>query len=116
MFHDTVGMSQGRWNTCERYPPGRNGGRLPKHSHLVSERFEGLNTPMLALESGDNSAFLKTANKAVDEALPDCRIVMTAGHVAMDPATDLFTTEALRFMEGPQKRVCHKLPQPMRRR
>jgi hypothetical protein len=39
----------------------------------------------------------------MDEALLDSRIVVMSGqgHVAMDTATDLFTTEVFRFLEGP---------------
>ncbi len=43
------------------------------------------------------------AEKVVAKALPNCRIVVMPGqgHVAMDTGTDLFTTEVLRFLEGP---------------
>ena len=39
----------------------------------------------------------------MDEALPNSRIVVMPGqgHAAMDTGTDLFTTEVLRFLEGP---------------
>jgi pimeloyl-ACP methyl ester carboxylesterase len=77
--------------------------RADEHYHFVSERFKGISTPTLALEGSDSPAFLKAADKAVDEALPNCRIVVMPGqgHAAMDTATDLFTTEVLRFVEGP---------------
>jgi pimeloyl-ACP methyl ester carboxylesterase len=67
---------------------------------FVPERFEGLNTPTLLLEGSESSAFLKAANQAVDEALPNCRIVVMPGqgHAAMDTGTDLFTTEVIRFL------------------
>jgi len=40
------------------------------------------------------------ADKAVDETLPNCRIVVMPGqgHAAMDTGTDLFTTEVVRFL------------------
>ena len=43
------------------------------------------------------------AAEAVKETLSDSRIVVMAGqgHLAMDTGTDLFTTEVLRFVEGP---------------
>jgi pimeloyl-ACP methyl ester carboxylesterase len=67
------------------------------------ERFGDLGVPTLVLEGGDSPAFLKAADKAVDETLPNCRIVVMPeqGHAAMDTGTDLFTTEVLRFVEGP---------------
>jgi hypothetical protein len=39
---------------------------------------------------------------ALDGALPDSRIVVMSGqgHVAMDTATDLFTTEVLSFLSA----------------
>jgi pimeloyl-ACP methyl ester carboxylesterase len=77
--------------------------RTDEHYHFVSERFKGLSTPTLALEGSDSPAFLKAADKVVAETLPNCRIVMMPGqgHAAMDTGTDLFTTEVLRFVEGP---------------
>jgi hypothetical protein len=74
--------------------------------------------PTLVLSGGDSPAALRKAGEAVDGALPDSRIVVMTGHghAAMDTGTDLFTTEVLRFAEGPsQKVVRHKLPRPPRR-
>jgi len=67
------------------------------------ERFGNLLVPTLLLIGGDSPAPYEEAEKAVAEALPNSRIVVMAGqgHVAMDTATDLFTTEVLRFLEGP---------------
>jgi pimeloyl-ACP methyl ester carboxylesterase len=74
--------------------------RADEHYHFVSERFEDLSAPTLMLEGSDSPAFLKAADKAVDEVLPNCRIVVMAGqgHAAMDTATDLFTREVVRFL------------------
>ncbi len=74
--------------------------RADEHYHFVSERFKDLSAPTLMLEGSDSPAFLKAADKAVDEVLPNCRIVGMAGqgHAAMDTATDLFTTEVIRFL------------------
>jgi pimeloyl-ACP methyl ester carboxylesterase len=71
-----------------------------EHYHFVAEWFEGLSTPTLALEGSDSPAFLKAADKAVCETLPNCRMVVMPGqgHGAMDTATDLFTTEVVRFL------------------
>jgi pimeloyl-ACP methyl ester carboxylesterase len=71
-----------------------------EHYHFVSERFKGLSTPTLALEGSDSPAFLKAADKAVEETLPNCRIVVMPGqgHAAMDTGTDLFTMEVVRFL------------------
>ena len=64
------------------------------------ERFRDLGVPTLLLIGGDSPAALRKAGEAVDEALPDSRIVVMAGqgHSAMDTGTDLFTTEVLRFL------------------
>jgi pimeloyl-ACP methyl ester carboxylesterase len=67
-----------------------------------AERFGDLQVPTLMLEGSESPAFLKAADKAVDESLPNCRIVVMPGqgHAAMDTGTDLFTTEVLRSVEG----------------
>jgi hypothetical protein len=43
---------------------------------------------------------MAASDKAVDEVLPDSRIVVMSGqgHVAMDTGTELFTTKVLRFL------------------
>ncbi len=68
---------------------------------FVPERFGDLGVPTMLLLGGESSAAFGEAAKAVDEALPDSRIVVLPGqkHVAMDTATDLFTGEVLRFVE-----------------
>jgi pimeloyl-ACP methyl ester carboxylesterase len=67
------------------------------------ERFRDLRVPTLLLIGGESPNTYEEAEKAVAEALLDSRIVVMAGqgHVAMDTATRLFTTEVLRFLEGP---------------
>ena len=64
------------------------------------QRFEVLGVPTLLLIGGDSPAAFEAAGKAVDEALPDSRIVVMPGqgHAAMDTGTDLFTAEVLRFL------------------
>jgi pimeloyl-ACP methyl ester carboxylesterase len=66
------------------------------------ERFRDLGVPTLMLSGGDSPAALRKAAEAVEQTLPDSRIVVMPGHghAAMDTATDLFTTEVLRFVEG----------------
>jgi len=65
------------------------------------ERFGDLRVPTLLLIGGESPATFEEAEKAVAEALLDSRIVVMPGqsHVAIDTATDLFTTEVLRFLE-----------------
>jgi pimeloyl-ACP methyl ester carboxylesterase len=67
------------------------------------ERFESLEVPTLLLVGGDSPSAFEKAVKAVSEVLPNSRIVVMPGqgHVAMDTATDLFTTEVLRFLDNP---------------
>ncbi len=77
--------------------------RAVKAYRFDPERFEDLGVPTLVLSGGESPAALRKAAEAVDEALPDSRIVVMSGqgHAAMDTGTDLFTTEVLRFAEGP---------------
>lgn len=65
------------------------------------ERLGDLKVPTLVLSGGESPAALRKAGEAVDRALPDSRIVVMPGqgHAAMDTATELFTTEVLRFVE-----------------
>jgi pimeloyl-ACP methyl ester carboxylesterase len=77
--------------------------RAVKAYRLDPDRFADLGVPTLVLSGGDSPAALRKAGEAVDETLPDSRIVVMPGqgHAAMDTGTDLFTTEVLRFVEGP---------------
>jgi pimeloyl-ACP methyl ester carboxylesterase len=67
------------------------------------ERFRDLGVPTLLLSGGESPAAFRRAGVAVEETLPDSRIVVMHGHghAAMDTGTDLFTTEVLRFLEAP---------------
>ncbi len=77
--------------------------RAVKAYKLDPERFEDLRVPTLLLSGGDSPAALRKAAEALDEMLPDSRLVVMPGqgHAAMDTGTDLFTSEVLRFVEGP---------------
>ena len=77
--------------------------RAVKAYRLDAERLGDLRVPTLLLSGGDSPAALRKAGEAVDETLPDSRIVVMPGHghAAMDTGTDLFTTKVLRFLEGP---------------
>lgn len=77
--------------------------RAGKAYRLDAERFGYLGVPTLVLSGGESPAALRKAAEAVKQTLSDSRIVVMAGqgHVAMDTGTDLFTTEVLRFLEGP---------------
>ncbi len=77
--------------------------RAGKAYRFDPERFRDLEVPTLLLSGGDSPAALRKAAEAVDEALPDSRIVVMPGqgHAAMDTGTELFTTEVLRFVEAP---------------
>jgi pimeloyl-ACP methyl ester carboxylesterase len=67
---------------------------------LDPARLRGLQTPTLVLLGGDTLPSIKAAAEAVDEALPNSRMVVMSGqgHVAMNTGTELFTTEVLRFL------------------
>jgi pimeloyl-ACP methyl ester carboxylesterase len=77
--------------------------RAVKAYGLEPDRFGDLGVPTLVLSGGESPAALRKAAEAVDETLPDSRLVVMSGqgHAAMDTGTDLFTTEVLRFVEGP---------------
>ena len=74
--------------------------RTDEYYEFAPERFTDLGVPTLVLEGGESSAFFQAADAAVEEALSDCRIVVMAGqgHAAMDTASELFTTEVIRFL------------------
>jgi pimeloyl-ACP methyl ester carboxylesterase len=78
--------------------------RAVKAYSLDPQRFRDLGVPTLLLSGGDSPAALRKAAEAVDEVLPDSRIVVMQGqgHAAMDIGTDLFTTEVLRFLTSQQ--------------
>ena len=77
--------------------------RAVKAYRLDPERFGDVRVPTLVLSGGESPAALRKAAEAVEEALPDSRLVVMEGqgHAAMDTGTDLFTTEVIRFVEGP---------------
>jgi len=110
MFRELVGMPQEEVEYLRLLPAWQE---RVKAAHTVPrelradeayrfdpERFGDLGVPTLVLEGGGSPAFLKAADKAVNEALPNCRIVVMPGqgHAAMDTGTDLFTTEVVRFL------------------
>ena len=74
--------------------------RAVKAYGFAPDRFGDLGVPALLLSGGDSPAALRKAGEAVDEALPNSRLVVMPGqgHAAMDTGTDLFTTEVLRFL------------------
>jgi pimeloyl-ACP methyl ester carboxylesterase len=74
--------------------------RAVKAYGLDAKRFRDLELPTLLLSGGDSPAALKKAAEAVDEKLPNSRMVVMSGqgHAAMDTGTNLFTTEVLRFL------------------
>ena len=77
--------------------------RAVKAYRFDSQRFRRLEVPTLMLSGDESPVALRKAAEAVDETLPDSRIVVMAGqgHAAMDTGTELFTSEVIRFVEGP---------------
>jgi pimeloyl-ACP methyl ester carboxylesterase len=76
--------------------------RAVKTYRFDPKRFRDLAVPTLLLSGSESPSGYRMAVEAVDEALPDSRIVVMPGqgHVAMDTGTDLFTAQVLRFTEG----------------
>ena len=89
---------QARVEAAHTIPTGNAGGQ--SLSGFDPERFGDLRAPTLVLSGGESPAALRKAAEAVDEALPDSRLVVMEGqgHAAMDTGTDLFTTEVLGFL------------------
>ena len=79
--------------------------RAVKAYRFDPKRFRDLGVPTLLLLGGDSPATFGEAERAVDETLPDSRIVIMPGqgHAAMDTGTDLFTAEVLRFLADAQQ-------------
>jgi pimeloyl-ACP methyl ester carboxylesterase len=81
---------------------------IPREERVTSEyvfdpgRFRTMRVPTLFLLGGDSIDPFKAAADAIEEALPDCRLVVMPGqrHVAMDTATELFVTEVLAFLDA----------------
>ena len=65
---------------------------------LDPARFQEVVTPTLLLLGGEGPPFFKAATESVDEALPDSRIEVMQGHVAMHTAPELFTSSVVRFL------------------
>ena len=74
--------------------------RAVKAYRFDSQRFRELEVPTLVLSGDESPVALRKAAEAVDETLPDSRIVVMTGqgHAAMDTATDLFVSEVLSFL------------------
>lgn len=81
--------------------------RAVKVYRFDPERLRDLGVPTMLLSGGDSPAAFFKAAEAVDEALPNSRIVVMPGqgHAAMDTGTDLFTTEVLRFLTTEAQQV-----------
>ena len=62
-------------------------------------RLRGLETPTLLLLGGESPPLFKAATEALDEALPDPRVVVMPGqaHVAMRTAPELFASLVVGF-------------------
>jgi len=67
---------------------------------LDPARFQEFGTQTLLLLGAESPPFFKAATEAVDEALPNSRIVVMPrqGHVAMHTAPELFTSLAVQFL------------------
>ena len=67
---------------------------------LDPARFQEFGTQTLLLLGGESPPFFKAATEAVDEALPNSRIVVMPGqgHVAMHTAPELFTSLVVQFL------------------
>ena len=79
---------------------------LPREEQAIGEhelrpdRFSAMTTPTLLLSGGESPQRYKDATKAVDDALPNSRIVRFDGqqHVAMNNEPERFVEEVLSFI------------------
>ena len=73
--------------------------RARKEYAFDAARFAGLTTPTLLLSGGESAPFLTDATDVLDDALPNSRIAILAGHghAAMNTAPELFIEEVLAF-------------------
>jgi pimeloyl-ACP methyl ester carboxylesterase len=71
---------------------------------LDPTRLQELGTQTLLLLGGESSPFFKAATEALNEALPNSRIVVMPGqgHVAMHTAPELFAGLVVRFLAPEQ--------------
>jgi pimeloyl-ACP methyl ester carboxylesterase len=67
---------------------------------LNANRLRAIRIPTLLVLGGASPAPFREATRAIAETLPNARAVVLPGqgHIAMGSATDLFTTEVLRFL------------------
>ncbi|MFC7215173.1 alpha/beta fold hydrolase [Saliphagus sp. GCM10025334] len=80
---------------------------LPRELQTIGEyefqppRFADVTAPTLLLTGGESPSFYGDATKAVDDALPNSRIVTVSGeqHMAMHTAPDRFVDEVVAFIE-----------------
>ena len=74
--------------------------RTHQNYQFQSERFQQLNVPTLLLLGGDSPAFFKAAIEALDDTLPNSKVVVLPGqqHIAIDTAPELFAREVLTFL------------------
>jgi pimeloyl-ACP methyl ester carboxylesterase len=74
--------------------------RAPDSYRFEPARFERMTTPTLLLTGGESPQWFTDAVEAINDALPDGRIVVLEGqeHVAMNTAPDLFVDAVLAFV------------------
>lgn len=73
--------------------------RARKAYEFDAGRFAELTTPTLLVTGSESSPFLREATDALDDALPNSRVVVLdgQGHAAMNTAPELFLEEVLAF-------------------
>lgn len=76
--------------------------RARKAYEFDADRFAELIRPTLLLTGSESSAYLRNATTALDEALPNSRIVVLEGegHVATSTAPELVVDEVLAFVRS----------------
>ena len=79
--------------------------RARKAYEFDPARFEALDTPTLLLLGGESAPLFGTAAEALDEALPNSRLVVLPGqaHAVMNTAPDLFVEAVVTFLREAER-------------
>ena len=110
MFREIVGMPDHEFEAYRRLPVWKVRVSLAPtiarevtfdRTYLLKpERYADMTVPTLCLLGGDSPPPFRRGTQAIQDALPDSRVVVMPGqqHIAMDTAPDLFVEEVVSFL------------------
>lgn len=109
-YREVVGLAPGELETFRSDPTWEErvegAHTLSREERAITEyelrpsRFTGMTTPTLLMFGGESPPLYRDATKAVDDALPNSRVVTFEGeqHVAMNNEPERFVEEVLEFV------------------